>query len=129
MKNISHILSEGGFWRLNKHLVSHIGLNKAFVLTDLIDRYEYYRSYGKLVEDKWFFYKREEMEKRWQMSFNTQRTILNSLVSDGLILYEKRGPMPQKNYYSLNEQGIQQLFETITEIEQYGQYEHSERED
>lgn len=123
MKNISHILSEGGFWRLNKALVAYLGITKAFVLTDLIDKYEYYRTQGKLVEGKWFFYKREEMEKRWQMSNNTQRTILNSLVEEGLIYYQKRGPMPQKNYYSLDERGIQELFEKVTLIQQYGQYE------
>ncbi len=129
MKNISHILSEGGFWRLSKSLVAHLGITKAFVLTDLIDKYEYYRTRGQLVEDRWFFYKREEMERRWQMSNNTQRTILNALVEEGLIFYQKRGPMPQKNYYSLNEDGVRELFEKLTEIQQYGQYEYSNGQD
>lgn len=122
MKNISHLLTEGGFWRLSKHLVSHLGITKAFVLTDLIDKYEYHRSRGQLVEKKWFFYKREEMEKNWQMSFTTQRSILTSLKKEGLILCEKKGNVPQKNYYSLNEKKLQELFEQLIEKEQYGTY-------
>lgn len=125
MKNISHFLSEGGFWRLSKHLVSHLGITKAFVLTDIIDKYEYHRVRGELVEEKWFFYKREEMEKNWNLSSTSQRTILKSLREDGFILYEKKGNVPQKNYYSVNEKKLQELFEKLLEKEQNGKYEEN----
>ena len=124
MKNISHLLTEGGFWRVSKSLVAHLGVTKAFVLTDLIDKYEYHRMRGQLVENKWFFYKREEMEKNWLLSSAIQRVTLTSLRDDhGLIFFEKRGNVPQKNYYSINEKKLQELFEHLLEVEQKGQYE------
>lgn len=110
-KAVVHLLSNTSYWRLSKVLVKTLGLTKAFALTDLIDKFEFHRNNNQLVEDKWFFYRREDMAENWGLQFDAQRRVLKELESLNLISYEKRGPMPQKNYYSINQSEVQSFIE------------------
>ena len=115
-------LTGTGYYRVSKILISNLGLLKAFALTDLIDKFEFYRERGQLVEDKWFFYRREDIEKVWGVQSHHQREILNDFVKRGLLQYEKKGPMPKKNYYTINIAELEKYFEKLIYIEQKGEY-------
>lgn len=101
MKITSHILSQQAFWRVSKNLVHKLGLLKAFALTDLIDKYDFYRTTNQL-SDGMFFYRREDIEQLWGVKVDTQRAFIKEFVEKGLINYEIRGPLPKKGYYSIN---------------------------
>lgn len=101
MKVTSHILSQQAFWRVSKNLVSKLGLLKAFALTDLIDKYDYYRTTNQLSNDM-FFYRREDIEQLWGVKVDTQRSFIKDFIEKGLVNYEVRGPLPKKGYYSIN---------------------------
>jgi transcription initiation factor IIE alpha subunit len=111
MKNIlSHLLAQQSYWRLSKVITDKLGLLTAFALTDLIDKYDYHSTRDELEDGKWFFYKREDIEKKWKVGVDTQRRILKELEELKLISYESRGAAPKKNYYTVNENEIAKLF-------------------
>lgn len=101
MNLTTHILSQQSFWRVSKVLVKKLGLLKAFALTDLIDKYDYYSSTNQLNNGK-FFYRREDIKELWGVEVDTQRKFITEFVEKGFIEYEVRGPLPKKGYYSVN---------------------------
>lgn len=111
MKNVlSHLLAQQSYWRLSRVLVDKLGLQVAFALTDLIDKYDYHSVREELEDNRWFFYRREDIEKKWKVGVDTQRRILKELEELKLISYESRGAAPKKNYYTINESEITKLF-------------------
>ena len=110
---IIHLLSQGSFYILSKALVNHIGFTKAFALTALMERYEQFQK-AKLLDNQWFPYTREEMKQEWEVHFQLQRDIIKEFKELGLLVFEKRGAVPQKNYYLLNFDKIDELMEVAT---------------
>jgi hypothetical protein len=108
-----HLLSQESFYLLSKALVNHIGFTKAFALTALMERHELFEK-RKLLEDKWFPYTREEMKQEWEVHFQLQRDIIKEFEKLGLLIFEKRGAVPQKNYYKLDFDKIDELMEIAT---------------
>lgn len=108
----SHLLSQSAFWRVSKVFVEQLGLIKGFILTDLIDKSEYYKSKNQL-KDGYFFYKREEMLKLYPVGETTLRNILKELVhEDNLIdMRLEQNGLERKSFFSIKEQNIQQLIE------------------
>lgn len=100
MENIAtHLLSQGSFWLLNKALYAKMGRTKAYCLTDLLDKHQYYSVTKRLVDGEWFFYRREDMAKLWEMQWALQRKILEEFESLGLVATKKIG---LKNYYRID---------------------------
>lgn len=100
MKNaMTHCLTQGSFWLLNKALTERLGLLKAFALTDFVDKNEYFDTTDQLEEGEWFFYRREDIAKRWGVQMELQRKILKEFEEDGLISKKKIGLL---NYYRVN---------------------------
>jgi len=110
-----HFLSPDSFYRLSKALVHHLGLTKAFALTDLLDKYEDLETSNLLPEDKWFTYTRPEISKSWGVHFKLQRDILAEFKQLGLIDFEKRGIIPQRNHFKLNFSKIDELLDIAVE--------------
>lgn len=106
----AHLLSQSSFWRLSKAFVETLGLVKGFIVTDLIDKSEYYKSVGKL-KDGYFFYKREDMLKLYPVGETTLRNLLKELTQDDDLIdmrLEQNG-LDRKTFFMIKEDNIQQL--------------------
>lgn len=111
MITTSHLLLKDSYWQLSKTLVDELGFLKAGALTDLITKQDYFKSCGKLYEGRWFFYRREDIAESWKVEVDTQRKIIKEFVDLKFIEFEKKGPNPQKNYYSVNKVEIQKFID------------------
>lgn len=102
-------LTQNRFWVLNESLFKELGLMKSFVLADLISKHNYCYDKHQFYEDNWFFYRREDMLENLGILPDMQRKILNELRDLEYIDIEKKGPVPQKNYYRINQTKIQKV--------------------
>ena len=109
MNSLTAKVVDDGYLRVSHLLVKEYGFVKAGVLTDLISKFDFYKSRGELFRKKWFFYRRENMEENWCIKADTQRKILGELKKSGLIDFERMGPLPLKNYYTVNDNNIKKL--------------------
>lgn len=105
----THLLSQSAFWRVSKAFVEMMGLIKGFVLTDLIDKSEYYKDRNQLQEG-FFYYRREDMLKIYPIGETTLRNLLKELHEEGLIemKLEQKG-IDRKTFYKINEQNVQNI--------------------
>lgn len=117
MDDLTSLLIQDGYWRLSHNLVREFGFTKASILTDLVTKYDYYNRIRQLYEGRWFFYRREEMAENWMIQADAQRKILKELQQEGLIDFQLKGPIPQKNYYTINIERLNEL--TISLREKY----------
>lgn len=108
----SHLLSQSSYWRLSKALVSKLGLIKAFILTDLIDKYDYHSNKDTLNDKGYFFYIREEMLKLYPIGETKLRDCLKELQQDQLIdFYLESGVGNRKTYFTIIPQNIEKLID------------------
>lgn len=108
---ITHLLSQTAYWRVPKGFVSKLGLVKGFILTDLVDKYEFYKSRGKL-QDGYFYYKRGEMLELYPIGETTLRSTLKELEEKKLISMKlEQNGLDRKTCFSINSEEIEQLLE------------------
>lgn len=103
----THLLSQSAFWRLPKIFVDSLGVRKGFILTDLIDKSEYFTSTHQ-DEDGWFYYVQKSMLDLHGVSADTMRKSIDDL--EKLQLIEVRlvqEGLTRKNYYRIKADNIQ----------------------
>ena len=105
--SIINLLSNNGYIIVNKHLIKTIGLHEAIILGEMCSEYTYWSSVNRL-EYGFFYSTRENIEKNTGLSPYQQRQAFKTLVDIGAIITKERG-MPQKIWYSLNEEKIYEL--------------------
>lgn len=103
----THLLSQSAYWRVPKAFVETMGLVKGFVLTDLIDKSEYYKQTYQL-QDGFFFYKRENMLQLYPIGETTLRSLLKELCDLKLISMklEQKG-LDRKTFFKINEEEVE----------------------
>lgn len=102
---IIELLSQDGYYTLNKKLVKLIGLENAFLLSFFIDKYKFFK-------DK-FFYTKENILNETRLTEYSLNSSLRFLKDNDLITIIKKG-CPAKNYYNINFNKIQNLLEDDT---------------
>jgi hypothetical protein len=83
-----NLLSQNAFWITNKKLAKEFGIECALLLSDLITKYEYYKSKGELKEhngDYCFYYTSEDIEKNTTLSYHKQKSCIAKLIKAGFI--------------------------------------------
>ena len=103
-KTLYNYLVQNGFLIVNKKLIETIGLDKAAVLSELIDKYIYFKDNNVLFEGSWFYYTYEKFDK---IGLKRRRIdpIINFLQKIGFIETKNAG-MPKRRYFKLNEEKI-----------------------
>lgn len=111
---LANVLGQTSFWLINKHLVKTLEGNYSAVvlLSDLIQRREYFASRGDLTEDGSFYVLSETIEEDLAMGAQMRRRATKDLQEKGLVLvHSKQTSVPSKgiqtvNYYCLNDEAI-----------------------
>lgn len=102
---IIELLSQDGYYTLNKRLVKLIGLENAFLLSCFIDKYKFF--------NEEFFYTKENILNDTRLTEYSLNASLKFLRDNNLITIIKKG-CPAKNYYNINFEKIQNLLENNT---------------
>lgn len=107
----THLLSQTAYWRLSKTFVENLGLHKAFILTTLIDKSEYFISINQ-AQDGWFYYRQQDMIQHCPIAEKTLRDIVQEFCDKGFIQKELRQEgQDRRNYFKIN---AHQISEFIT---------------
>ena len=107
-KIVSELMSQNGFWMLNKTVAKHLGNNDAaLLLSHLVDLQE------KLFGGKEFFQQQDRMIEECNLTKYSLRVCIELLVEKGLLTVEKKG-LPAKNHYKVNLEAILEIFEHVT---------------
>lgn len=102
---LASLLSSSSFIMTNKIMIKAVGTDAAIILGELCSEYNYWEQRDELVNGKWFYSTRENIEDNTGLSEHKQRIAINKLLKLGLIETKKMG-IPCKTYYKLNELNI-----------------------
>lgn len=111
---MSNVLGQNSFWLVNKQLVKALEGNysAAILLSDLVQRREYFASRGDISEDGSFYVLSEILEQDLAMGAQMRRRASKDLQDRGFVsIIAKQTTVPSKgvqtvNYYRLNDDAI-----------------------
>jgi hypothetical protein len=108
LEYVLEIFSSDAYFTINKKLLRHYGPEVAVFLSNLIDKYKYFKSKNTLYEWEWFYVTYEDQAKFTGLTLSRLRTCKSVLIEDN-VLEVRRFGIPSKEYYRLN-------LERLTEI-------------
>ena len=106
---ILELLSQDGYYTLNKKLVKLIGLENSFLLSFFIDKYKFFKEE--------FFYTKENILNDTRLTEYSLNSSLKFLRDNNLILIIKKG-CPARNYYDINFKIIEELLQRSPETKE-----------
>lgn len=95
------IFRTDAFLAINKKLIQKVGIIKAAYITNLVDKYKYFRDRGMLTEDGGFFLTYEEQTKQLGLSEHQLRTCKKEFIEAGVLRTEMRCT-PRKEFYFID---------------------------
>ena len=102
---LASLLSSSSFIMTNKIMIKAVGTDAAIILGELCSEYNYWEQRNELINGKWFYSTRENIEDNTGLSEHKQRIAISKLLKLELIETKKMG-IPCKTYYKLNELNI-----------------------
>jgi len=103
-KTIDNYSSQYGFLIVNKKLTKAIGLDRAAVLSELMNEYSCSKDNNMLLDGDWFYYTYEKFNDIG-LKRNRIDSIINFLQRIGFIEVKDAG-IPRRRYFKLNEEEI-----------------------
>ena len=76
-----------------------MGLMKAGLLSDLIQKRKYYRGTGQLIDGEWFFYRVKDIQLYLKISDFTQREYMKDFEEKGYISKKTQENTTSRLYY------------------------------
>ncbi len=98
------------FWRVNKKLVKHCGINAALLYADLESKYEYFKNNDQNLFDEWFFNTSKDIEQDTTLSYHKQKAAIEKLKQFNLI-ESKLMNNPAKLYYRIKKDQLKQFLD------------------
>ena len=92
------MISSDAYLTINKKILKRFGPETAVFLSNLADKFKYFKENGKLTQDNAFFLTYEEQSQQTGMSEHQLRKCKKTLVEKGILWTEKRG-VPAKEFY------------------------------
>ena len=108
-KTIDNYSMQNSFLMVNKKLTKAIGLDRAAVLSELMNEYAYSKENDMLFDGSWFCYTYEKFN---QIGLKRKRidSIINFLQRIGFIEIKDAG-IPKRRYFKLNKEEIVNFIE------------------
>lgn len=103
--------SSSNFFKVNKKLFKAFGTLDAILITELMDKYLYWKEKGELTSDGFFFTTHEMIEEHVGLTFHQTRERKKFLREIGILETARRG-IPSKEFYKIN---IENLLNYIDE--------------
>jgi len=113
--NLLDLLNGNNYGVFNRKIAKEIGLNTSIVLSELIDKFQYFHSNNSLISLKdhdgmWFYLTADSLEDRTTLTEKEQRTCIDKLIDLGFIKKTLSG-LPAKRYFQINTLKIFEFFE------------------
>lgn len=101
--------SNDNFLSINKRLIHVFGLNNAVYLSNIIEKFRYFKKVGRLQKDGSFFIRMHAQQKEIGLSQYQLRKCKKELIAAELLLTKMKG-IPPKEFYFLD---IKNLTESV----------------
>ena len=100
---IKELLMSSSYWVLNKSVVKTLGIETAFLLTNLVEA-------DKLLADDegWFYQTIDTIEEITTLTRRKQESSIEKLIDKGILLQQNKG-IPMKRYFKLNSFKVNEL--------------------
>ena len=118
MNLLHNTMNQNGYWVLSKKLVQYIGLEPAFVLSDLISKHQYFTERKMLEPDGSFYNTGHQQQNDCNISKHARQESMKVLQDMGFIEILKRG-WPLKNYFLIKEDNILEFLSSDGKPEGY----------
>lgn len=112
MKNIQKLLSQSNWISINKCLVKAIGLEPTYLLSYLLDWYDYHEAREELVYGRFFYATCETIEERTCLTRSKQESIIPKLEKIGIIQTRLIGT-PAKKHFAFTDNAEEIVFEIL----------------
>lgn len=102
--NLLSLLNSRNFITINRPLAHAIGLNPSIMLSELVDKYQYFENDLVQFEEEegyWFYLKADDVQERTCLSEKEQRSAIETLEKLGFVNKIVRG-VPPVRYFKLN---------------------------
>lgn len=99
---ISKVLGQSAFWIVNKELSKKLDIYPTLLLSDLIDKQEYFRARGELDNEGFFFNTSEDIEESTTLTYHVQKKCIKRLEESQLLDTKLKG-IPAKVHFKVNE--------------------------
>lgn len=105
MNILKQTLTQGAFWQINKMLLRKLGINPALLLTDLIDKYYYFKDRNQLNKEGFFYCTAKDLEESTTLTYHLQKKAIDYLIESGLIETQLKG-VPAKVHFKIIEKSV-----------------------
>ncbi len=95
------IFSSDAYLPINKQLLKHYGPDVAVFLSNLIDKYKYFKYNDQLKDEKWFYLVHDQQIEHTGLTITKIHSCKAILKRDGIIRTKLQGA-PPKEWYELN---------------------------
>jgi len=115
-ETVAQLIGAGAYWALNKKLHRRLGgdANVTLFLTDMMDKFLYFKTKEQLDEDGGFFNTGKNVEADTALSPHIKRKCIATLCSAGLIKTKLKG-VPAKLWFYIDFEKIMELMESSSE--------------
>lgn len=96
--NLFKFLNSNNYVTFNREIAHEIGLNATIMLSEIIDKYEFFSASGQLDEEGWFYLTIDVVEERTTLAKDAQAGAVKVLKELGLIECKQKG-MPAKRHF------------------------------
>ena len=107
---MGELLKQNGYFKVNKRLMSALGIGKATILSACIDRWNF-------VGCKEFYYRLADLATLTRQNEKTIRRDMQELVEEGFLIKGRLKGNPPKQYYDINIQMLASVIVTPCEID------------
>ena len=107
---MGELLKQNGYFKVNKRLMSALGISKATILSACIDRWNF-------VGCKEFYYRLSDLATLTRQNEKTIRRDMQELVEEGFLIKGRLKGAPPKQYYDINIQKLASVLATPCEID------------
>ena len=97
-ENIIEPLATTNYIAVGRNMIKQLGCVEAVILSDLHERYRYWRSQGKDI-DNGFYFTSKEMEKELGLTYKQQNLVLKKLESKWYIAIKLIGLPAKRHIY------------------------------
>ncbi len=101
-KILIDLLRNDGSVTVNKRLLKSLGLQAAFIYSEILSKYAYHETRNELTNDGYFYYTIKDMERNTTLSAYQQRQALEKLLDIGLLIDVTEKGIPAKRHIKIS---------------------------
>jgi hypothetical protein len=110
--SVKKLLSQDAFWMVNKKMAKELGYHASVLLSELIDKEDYFKGVNSLVlvdGIEYFYLSSGQIESSIFIGYKAQKKAIEELTKVGLIRIKLMG-IPATLHFSINNENLENYF-------------------